>query len=811
MHSFFNSSKVKRARAAAWAAVCLGCAVLPAPAAEADYLIIDGSGGESTETVTLNGAQSANRRVYRCGGMSAAGGGSGDYVAAEVTSGRNTVENSGNVQGTIAVKGGQVSITNRASGVLGQASGDGFAVDALREDSAPDANITLHNYGTVNGGVGAQGALNLVNRGTITGAPGKAAVQLARGTAVVENYGTLRAGAGADGSGGAGGGETPGETLPAVYVGEDDSGEGGTGDLPDDAPVTRTLDLYHRPGGRIEGDICNQGTLNVRDFRGTMNGNIVNTGTLRLSTSKARFAGSYVSAAEGENPARAALEIDITDGSHGQLYAEKVAGDDASGIIDISGTDVKVNTRGGIAGDRYTVLHAENGLVTVAADPSGDGAGEDPSPSAAGIIINDNSLTLDYVYETSPQDLTIKAYAKPHAFVNNSLKGDRKLGDLLDREAVSVPQSMRSLMWRLNTIRTAPEMRRALESVNARVSQNSQTQLMLSAVAQHMTAAKELFRELGANKLAEFSQGTLPARASAGGIPISGSGLTGDGEYYRWHSFGRLYGGFGKQEDCGASTGYDFRHLGAMAGLDFAFARELRAGVIGSFSYNNSEINRKLGENRDLLTRAGLYGSFNWDGAYIDVSPTFGLHRIKSERRVHVGGWSTTAENERWAWDVNLLLNAGLTINLPGRCYFTPEFSLSPSFFHSPEFRERGAAENFNLRQGSYNQWSLLQVMNFKFGSVIDLGCGNQIRPEFGIGWEHEYLDPARDVSCAFVAAPDGKWRNDFTGADRDRLLLTLGVSALVMDNLSIYGRWEQRIWGDGYSCAFSGGAAYDF
>ncbi|MBP5233817.1 MAG: hypothetical protein J6333_10465, partial [Planctomycetes bacterium] len=479
----------KRAGRAASRIIALALGLLAPAVAAADYLIIEGGSGASADTHTLDGTPGAlaDDNIQ----------GAGEDSVAITASGRgNVVDNYGKVNGPAqAAPGAGLTIVNHAGATLGPGNA-GNAVQAMvaaGDEGATNYNyvdLVLDNSGTISGGVVGRGTLQLVNRGTMNGRDSGAAVNLNAGRGTLDNSGAINAGA---------------EGV-AIYNGfliaNDEEGEGN--DVVRTAP---TLDLYHRANGAINGDVVNHGTLNVKRFDGQMTGDIVNLGTLDVGEQKVAFTGAYASAEnlDGDDEAavtgRSTVKFAIANGKHGALRALSGGGAD-SGKVDLSHTDVVVTARGGIAGDRYRLVDAAKGIKVLDTANDGEGDNAETVTSSARIILNRNSLTLDYNYilhsgTDSQGYLDVAAVARPRAFHDNSNERDRDMADVLDAVAPAVPDSMRAMMWRLNTIRTSPEMRRALESVNNRSASSAMGQLSATAVAAHLNATKSLFRELG--------------------------------------------------------------------------------------------------------------------------------------------------------------------------------------------------------------------------------------------------------------------------------------------------------------------------
>ncbi|MDR0867657.1 MAG: autotransporter outer membrane beta-barrel domain-containing protein [Planctomycetota bacterium] len=692
-----------------------------------------------------------------------------DDPAVVIERGRNAVniDENGKITGAIDVQNGAVVINN--SGLI-YALDTADATAVISGGTGTDgyySDTTLNNSGIIKGSIESYDRLRINNTGEIIGGMGDAsAIHVHDGAATLLNLGRIA-------------GVYDGEMPRAIFV------EAVSGDNVHQPALT----LDNR--GRIEGNIENNGFLNVVNG-GDIYGDLQNYGTVNLGTAKIHLQ-KYTDADSSEiigggnynvgetEPASGTLNFAIAGANYGQLIAD--------GDVDLSATDVKVTVYGGVADKHYQLVKAQGELTIGSRD----------------LQIDSRSLTLDYQQQIFQPDadgfnsIGISATAKPHAFNNNSTGGDKNLGTALDRLAPTAKDSPLSATFaKLNAVTDPAELKQKISRLNNRLFTAMQNRQVTEAINANMNALRSALRELSGANLGVFSRGL--ARASLGGA-TAGGGATGAAAFNRQTFFARMYGGFGGQDDKGDDVGYDTKHFGVLGGADYMFARELRLGILGGYGYNTAKLHEGRGESSDHSFRAGLYGNFNWDGIYLDVSPTVALHYLNGERETAYAG---KAKNDRFGWDVNVFLNAGYMVNLPYHTYVTPEFSLSPSVFHSLQYAEKGAGDE-NLAVDSFTNWSLLQVLRVKIGGVFDFGIGTRFQPEFTLGWEHEYINAGGDVESAFSVAENTKWKNSSVAKpDGDRFLMGIGLGVLLNDSLTITGKWEQRWWGGGYDTSFS-------
>ncbi len=268
------------------------------------------------------------------------------------------------------------------------------------------------------------------------------------------------------------------------------------------------------------------------------------------------------------------------------------------------------------------------------------------------------------------------------------------------------------------------------------------------------------------------------------------------------------FGGFGEQGTDGNMTGYDFWNIGTMVGFDYAFTKELRVGALLGYSYNNTTNYYNTGDSDDNTIRFGAYTSYNWDDFFIDLSPTMGIHMIDARRNIWTGD---VAKGERTGLDFNMSGTIGYTFNLPAEIEITPSYSLNYTLFYDPEYTEIGAGAA-NVSYDSFTSNSLVQDIGVKFGKLFRVSDKLTFLPEVWGGWEVEYLNTGgtRNTTTA-VSIGAQSYSTNMNGMATHRGYWGAGLTALINDNISVYGRYDQKIWDKGYNVGFSTGIKIDF
>ncbi len=268
------------------------------------------------------------------------------------------------------------------------------------------------------------------------------------------------------------------------------------------------------------------------------------------------------------------------------------------------------------------------------------------------------------------------------------------------------------------------------------------------------------------------------------------------------------FGGFGEQGTDGTMIGYDFWNIGTMVGLDYAFAKELRVGALFGYSYNKTDVNWNSGDSTDNLLRFGAYASYNWDNFFVDLSPTMGVHILESNRNIWNGA---TAKGDRTGVDFNISGTVGYTFNLPADIQLTPSYSLGYTLFYDPEFTETGAGAA-NVKYNSFTSNSLLQDLGVRLGKLIRTSDDLAFLPEVWGGWEVEYLNTGGTRNTTTTASIGSQtYGTTMNGMATNRAYWGLGLTALIKDNVSVFGRYDQKIWDKGYNVGFTAGVKVGF
>ena len=223
----------------------------------------------------------------------------------------------------------------------------------------------------------------------------------------------------------------------------------------------------------------------------------------------------------------------------------------------------------------------------------------------------------------------------------------------------------------------------------------------------------------------------------------------------------------------------------------------------------NSKIYNNLGDGTDNTLRIGPFASYQWDNFFIDTAPTVALHILKTNRNISFLG--TAAKGERTGFDFDWMNTVGYKFDLPKGFSLTPSYGLAFTAFYDPTYTETGATNGANLRVEGHTSYSLLQNLDLKVGRLFKINDKLSLMQEVWVGWEHEYLGSGSEVTSAFAAAPSQSCTTTIATIAADRAVFGAAMTALVNDNTSIFGRYDQKVWDKGYETSFSLGIKISF
>ena len=511
----------------------------------------------------------------------------------------------------------------------------------------------------------------------------------------------------------------------------------------------------------------------------------------------------------------------------GNIVVESIT--DANGTgIDNAGHISDLRCAGGVSGTTYTnTVYVRAGDITDTVNTATKTELntyyklDSESVALEYYLILSGSVSLTAEYDVLVQK-TIDPFAKASNLSNtrkNITDGVAKTLDVLNEDTSKYNSDIQSMMAELGSLSSYTSLEQAEIELSG-------TDLQSSLVSVSMTGVNETVNAVR-NQMTVYRMGNLSLAMSS---TFGGSGATfatadmpnPEELSTAYNSFDdidtskiigdplggfvKVFGGYGEQgsDNENGYTGYSSITTGIVVGLDYALSRELRLGGLLAYSYSHSNIYNDLGEGRDNTIRFGAFGSYLWDNFFFDLSPTVGVHMLKSSRNINTI-LGKTAIGKRTAVDFNIQGTLGYNFKLPLNIIITPSYGLSYTYFNDPGYIETNAG-GANLKVNSFSSQSLLQDIEVRIGKYFNVNDDLQLLPELWGGWRMEYLNTGGELRAAFTGALTESFNNKIRNTNKQRAFAGAGLTALVGDNISIFGRYDHEVSESSFNATLTAG-----
>jgi len=232
---------------------------------------------------------------------------------------------------------------------------------------------------------------------------------------------------------------------------------------------------------------------------------------------------------------------------------------------------------------------------------------------------------------------------------------------------------------------------------------------------------------------------------------------------------------FGFQTHVGAdanAAGTTTRGVGGAVGVERLLLPNFLVGA--ALGYTAASTGNPLQNIKSDTVAGAIYGSYVLSGFEFNGLASVNGNHFDSSRTLGINGVATPFRGSAHGLGWNVYGDAGYRFQLPttsGTAYVKPFVGLNYASLDrsaSTELSGGGLALNYGAQ--TFERFSSL--LGVDFGSTYAVG-GGYVRPEFRLGWVHEYLDPAPPV-FATVAGTTLVTRDPEPGNDG----LVVGVQA---------------------------------
>jgi outer membrane autotransporter protein len=258
-----------------------------------------------------------------------------------------------------------------------------------------------------------------------------------------------------------------------------------------------------------------------------------------------------------------------------------------------------------------------------------------------------------------------------------------------------------------------------------------------------------------------------------------------------WNFFFEGTGGSADVDGDSNASGYDFDSTGGMLGADMRVNDGLVIGILGS--YANSDANLVNGGSIDAESYSvAAYATVYKNGYFLDALIGAGFNSYDTRRSSLLG----YAEGNPDGWQLNTMLNTGYDFHR-GKWTLTPNASIAYTRVSLDSFDETGSLTP--LSYPTQDQNSLRSELGLTLAYAADLN-GIKVTPQVRIAWQHEFMDSTQSMDSRFIGGTGPTFTVSGPHMDRDRAVLSAGISAEITPSVTIYGFYDGLLGSSNYN-----------
>ncbi len=261
-------------------------------------------------------------------------------------------------------------------------------------------------------------------------------------------------------------------------------------------------------------------------------------------------------------------------------------------------------------------------------------------------------------------------------------------------------------------------------------------------------------------------------------------------EMNRWNYFFEGLDGSARVDGDGNASGYRFDSTGGVVGAGMRVSETLVIGLLGS--YLDSDARLVNGGSIDAESYGlSAYATMYENGYFLDALIDGGYNSYDTRRSSLLG----YADGNPDGWQLNSMLNAGCDLR-SGNWTFTPNASIAFARVTLDQFEETGSLSPLSYPR--QHQESLRSEV----GATIaydTLFSGMMITPQLRVAWQHEFLDSTQHMESSFVGGTGQNFRVNGPLMDRDRAVISAGLSAQISSSITLYAFYDGLLGSSDY------------
>ncbi len=262
-------------------------------------------------------------------------------------------------------------------------------------------------------------------------------------------------------------------------------------------------------------------------------------------------------------------------------------------------------------------------------------------------------------------------------------------------------------------------------------------------------------------------------------------------ETNRWNFFFEGTGGSADVDGDSNASGYNFDSTGGMLGADMRVNDGLVIGILGS--YANSDANLINGGSIDAENYSvAAYATAYKNGYFLDALIGAGFNSYDTKRSSMFG----YAEGNPDGWQLNSMLNTGYDFH-SGKWTLTPNAAVAYTRVSLDSFDESGSLTP--LSYPTQDQDSLRSELGLTLAYAADIN-GIKVTPQVRIAWQHEFMDSTQSMDSRFIGGSGPTFTVSGPYMDRDRAVISAGISAEITPSVTIYGFYDGQLGSSNYN-----------
>ncbi len=550
-------------------------------------------------------------------------------------------------------------------------------------------------------------------------------------------------------------------------------------------------------------DKIGSGTL-VLNGAGTFDAAIVDQGTLRLGTGadnyndQLRYASLTVKNGVADGWTNALGSVSLKQNGALHLYNTDTVSLTGSGsVFSMDGGTLYVDV---IDKDNYTNFKAEDDKAT--AQMNGGTIFVDTDKHDVKLSVGDSLTIVDVNagnLSANPSNFTIHDnYAGMRFVVDRSKISDGYFNLLLKRASfaeLAKTDNQKSVGSYLDAWQDGPKWDSAYNDMFAALENEAEKnpgvldqltgELRFSAMNAQIQS-RNLMRQA-------LTRNVLPSPTLTGCHGVNGvysSAIRGQSWDYGQDATGlagwaSMFGASGEAEAHYGTSGYDYKFIGGMFGVELGSTATNQFGFY--YSYNNTDVDGgHMGDVSVSDNVFGLYLRVSDDWGYTFANGTLGVAEYDIDRSLTVNRSVNYFSGKTDGWSGSVALERGVNFCLPAST-FQPYGSLQYTHLRMDGYTESGTYNAFALTTNDTEYNSLQGVIGARWLKSIPLAASAFDFSAY-VNWTHEFLDESVEGDLTMIAGPNNTFHIVGNGAGRDWIYAGLGGDWMLSNNFDIFG-----------------------